>query len=83
MVDSELGGNSGAALKSYVERIARLKEERRGITSDITDVVAEAKANGFDGPALRRAVTMYEMDTQKRQERQAIDETYLITLGLL
>lgn len=83
MSDTPVGGNAGAVLKNFVERVDRLMNERDGINSDIRDVVAEAKANGFDGPAVRRAVRMYRMESQKRQEQLALDETYLAALGLL
>ena len=76
-----MGGNSTAVFKGFVERIDRLMDERKGINDDIAEIVKEAKANGFDGPALRRAVRMYRMETQKRQEQIAIDETYLAALG--
>jgi len=83
MTDGEVGGNAAAILKGYVERIDRLMDERDGINSDIRDVVAEAKANNFDGPAVRRAVRMYRMDKQKRDEMIALDDTYLAALGLI
>lgn len=80
---TEVGGNAAATLKNFVERVDRLMEERKGINDDIRDVVAEAKAIGFDGPAVRRAVRMYRMETAKREEMIAIDDTYLAALGLI
>lgn len=83
MADGELGGNSAATLKNYVERIVSLTEERKALTEDITDVVKEAKGDGFDGPAVRRAVRMAMMEKQKRDETIALDDTYLAALGLI
>lgn len=83
MVDGEVGGNAAAVLKNFVERIVRLTEERKGISEDITEVVKEAKANGFDGPAVRRAVRMQMMEKEKRDQTIALDDTYLAALGLI
>lgn len=83
MADGEVGGNAAAVLKGYVERVDRLMEERKGINDDIKDIIAEAKANGFNGPAVRRAVRMYRMEKEKRDEMIAIDDTYLAALGLI
>jgi uncharacterized protein (UPF0335 family) len=76
MADGEIGGN-------FVGRVDRLMDERKGINDDIAEVIKEAKANGFDGPAVRRAVRMYRMEKAKRDEMIAIDEAYLAVLGLL
>jgi uncharacterized protein (UPF0335 family) len=54
VADDAIGGNAAATLKGFVERIDRLMDERQGINEDIRGIVAEAKANGFDGPAVRR-----------------------------
>ncbi len=78
-----LGNNAATTLKSFVERISRLMDERKGINEDISDIVAEAKANGFDGPAVRRAVKMARMEKQKRDELIAIDDVYLSALNLI
>jgi uncharacterized protein (UPF0335 family) len=73
---------SAAQLRQFVERIERLTEERKGISSDITDVYTEASSQGFDKPAIREIIKQRAMDAQKRQERQAIVETYQLALGL-
>ena len=78
-----IGNNAAATLRGFVERVDRLMDERKGINEDISEVIAEAKANGFDGPAVRRAVRMYRMEKQKRDEMIAIDDTYLAALGLV
>jgi uncharacterized protein (UPF0335 family) len=83
MAEGEVGGNAAAVLKGHVERIDRLMDERKGINDDISEIVKEAKANGFDGPAVRRAVRMYRMEKAKRDEQIALDDTYLAALGLI
>jgi uncharacterized protein (UPF0335 family) len=87
---SDIGHNSGAAtkfakdqLKSIIERIERLEEEKATIVSDISDVYAEAKGNGYDVKALRTIVRMRKQDAQERQEAETILETYMLALGML
>ncbi len=80
---SEVGHNSNEQLKSIIERIERLEEEKAATASDIKDVYTEAKSNGFDVPALRALVKLRKQDADKRKEREAILETYMHALGML
>jgi uncharacterized protein (UPF0335 family) len=68
-------------LKAFVERVQRLNEERKALSDDIRDVYAEAKANGFDVPALKQVIRYLEKDQDKAREQQAIFEVYLEALG--
>lgn len=77
------GHNSDSHLKSLVERIERLEEEKAGIASDIRDVYAESKGNGFDVKALRTIVRLRKQDANQRQEEETILETYMQALGML
>jgi uncharacterized protein (UPF0335 family) len=70
-------------LKSVIERIERLEEEKAGIAGDIKDVYAEAKANGFDVKVLRKIISMRKRDHDERQEEEAILELYLQALGMV
>ena len=70
-------------LKSFIERVERLEEEKKAIADDIKDVFAEAKANGFDVKALRTILKMRKEDVDKRREHDAIVELYLQALGIL
>ena len=70
-------------LKSIIERIERLEEDKAAIASDIKDVYAEAKGNGYDTKALRTIVRMRKMDANDRREAETILETYLQALGVL
>jgi|SRR5579862_2896884 len=70
-------------LKSFVERIERLDEEKRSIVNDIKDVYTEAKGNGFDVKALREIIRLRRQDAEQRAEHQAIVETYMHALGML
>lgn len=69
-------------LKSFVERIMRLEEEKKGISEDIKDVFAEAKANGFDVKALREILKISREDADERKEHDAIVELYASALGI-
>ena len=69
-------------LKSFVERIERLEEEKQTIADDIKDVYAEAKANGFDVPILRQVIKIRKMDKSEREEMEAILELYMQSLGM-
>lgn len=80
---NEIGHNSIAKdqLKSIIERVERLEEDKKAISDDIKDVYGEAKGNGFDVKALRAIVRYRKEDAQDRAEREAIFETYLAALG--
>ena len=69
-------------LKSIIERIERLEEEKAGIAGDIKDVFAEAKANGFDVKVLRKIIALRKRDHDERTEEEAILELYLQALGM-
>jgi uncharacterized protein (UPF0335 family) len=70
-------------LKSIIERIERLEEEKKAISDDIRDVYAESKGNGFDVKALRMIVRMRKQDPNERQEQETILETYMQALGMI
>ncbi|HXH52170.1 MAG TPA: DUF2312 domain-containing protein [Sphingomicrobium sp.] len=69
-------------LRLFIERIERLEEEKKGIADDIRDVYAEAKANGYDTKTMRAMVRLRRMETNARQEADALMETYRAALGL-
>ena len=70
-------------LKSIVERIERLEEEKQALADDIKEVYAEAKANGFDTKTLRTIVRLRKQDANERAEQETILETYMQALGML
>jgi uncharacterized protein (UPF0335 family) len=73
---------SAEQLRLFIERAERLIEERKGISDDLRDVFAEAKSTGFDVPTMKRAIRERAIDKQKRQEAEALWETYQYALGL-
>ena len=70
-------------LKSIVERVERLEEEKKAIADDIRDVYAEAKANGYDTKVLRQVIRIRKQDLTERQEQEAVRDLYLSALGML
>lgn len=80
--DTNIGHNS-AQLRSVVERIVRLEEDKRGVGSDIADVYSEAKSNGFNPKALRVIVRKQMQDAKKAAELEADVDAYLAALGML
>ncbi len=69
-------------LKSFIERIERLEEEKAGIAGDIKEIYSEAKGNGFDTKVLRKIVAMRKRDYAERREEEAILELYMQALGM-
>lgn len=78
-----VGGIAGDQLRSIIERIERLEEEKSGIAADIREIFAEAKGNGFDVKALRQVVKLRKMEVSERQEQELMLDTYLRALGML
>jgi uncharacterized protein (UPF0335 family) len=70
-------------LRSIIERIEKLEEEKKAIADDIKDVFGEAKVNGFDVKALRTIIRLRKMEATEREEQDAILETYMHALGML
>jgi uncharacterized protein (UPF0335 family) len=69
-------------LRSIIERIERLEEERMALSADIREVYAEAKGNGFDTKILRQVVRLRKLDRADRQEQEAILDLYMSALGM-
>ena len=69
-------------LKSIVERIERLEEEKKVIAGDIKEVYAEAKGTGFDTKAVRTIVRLRKKEEAERKEEEAIIDLYKAALGM-
>jgi uncharacterized protein (UPF0335 family) len=70
-------------LRSFIERIERLEEEKTALSADIKEIYAEAKGNGFDTKVMRKVISLRKKDTAERQEEEAMLELYLHALGML
>lgn len=69
-------------LRLLIERIERLEEEKKGITDDIKDVYAEAKATGFDPKIMRQIVRLRKLRPDDRREMEVLIDTYKSALGI-
>ena len=74
---------AGDRLKSFIERIEKLEEERKAIGSDIRDVYAEAKGTGFDVKTMRALVRLRKMDAADRDEQETLLDVYKQALGMV
>ena len=78
-------GSDGAhdRLRSFIERIERLEEEKAALLADIKEVYAEAKGTGFDPKTMRKVISLRKMEDSDRQEAEFLLDTYLTALGML
>ncbi len=78
----DVGGVAGKRLKSFIERVERLEEEKTALSEDIKEVYAEAKATGFDVKTMRKIVRLRKMDVEKRREEDELLEVYRAAIGI-
>lgn len=85
MLDEDVSTVSVAAgqLKSIIERVERLEEEKKEVAEQIKEVMAEAKANGFDTKTLRKIITLRKKNAEERQEEEAMLDLYMHALGMI
>ena len=76
------GGITGDQLRQFIERIERLEEEKAAIATDIREIFAEAKANGFDVKIMRQVIKLRKMDSNERHEQESLLDVYLHALGM-
>ncbi len=79
---ADIGGIAADRLRTFVERIERLEEEKAAITADIREVYAEAKGTGFNAKILRQIVRLRRLDQADRREEEAMLELYKRALDL-
>jgi uncharacterized protein (UPF0335 family) len=83
---TSMGGKgtvAGDELRLLIERAERLEEEKKAIADDIKDVMAEAKARGYDTKAIRKIMSIRKKKKEEFQEEEAILETYMAALGMI
>ncbi|MDO8297409.1 MAG: DUF2312 domain-containing protein [Caulobacter sp.] len=76
-----LNSTAQTQLKTILERIERLEEDKAAVMADLKEVYAEAKGNGFDVKIIRKVVRIRKMDRAKRQEEDALIDLYLSAIG--
>ncbi|MBT3658305.1 MAG: DUF2312 domain-containing protein [Rhodospirillaceae bacterium] len=79
---SDVGGISGERLRTFIERIERLEEEKKALNDDIREVYSEAKGTGFDVKILRQIVALRKMDASDRSEMEEVLDVYKRALGM-
>jgi uncharacterized protein (UPF0335 family) len=70
-------------LRSFIERVERLEEEKKALADDIREVYSEAKGTGFDTKVMRQIVRLRKMETADRQELESLLETYKRALNMI
>ncbi len=79
----DVGGIAGERLKSLIERIERLEEEKRALGEDIKEVYAEAKGDGFDPKIMRQIIRIRKRDKDDLDEEESLLDIYKRALGML
>lgn len=69
-------------LRTIVERVERLEEEKHALSKDIGEVYSEAKGFGFDTKIVRQVVRLRKMDATERAERDALLDLYMSAMGM-
>lgn len=78
-----IGGISGQHLRSYIERIERLEEDKKVIAEDIKEVFAEAKGNGFDTKIIRKIISIRKIEPTELEEQETLLDLYKAALGMI
>ena len=79
---TETGGIAADRLRSLIERIERLEEEKKAISGDIRDIYAEAKSDGFDVKIMRAVIKLRKMNAADRDEQEFLLDTYKKALDI-
>jgi uncharacterized protein (UPF0335 family) len=79
----DVGGIASERLKSFIERIERLEDEKRALAEDIKEVYAEAKGVGFDTKTMRQVIKIRKMDQDDLDEQEALLDVYKRALGMI
>ena len=79
---ADVGGIAADRLKSLIERIERLEEEKKAIAEDIRDIFAEAKGTGFDTKVMRQVLKLRRMEAADREEQEELLDLYLRALNM-
>lgn len=79
---AEVGGIAGDHLRSFIERIERLEEDKAAIAADIKEVYGEAKGTGFDVKVIRQIIRLRKMEDHDRSEQEEILDLYKHAIGM-
>lgn len=79
---ADVGGVAGKRLRSFLERVERLEEEKSALSEDMKEVFAEAKGVGFDVKTMRRILKLRKMEPEKRREQDELLQLYMAAIGM-
>ena len=79
----DVGGIAGAQLKSFIERIERLEDEKRALGEDVKEVYAEAKGSGFEPKIMRQIIKIRKMDKEEHDEQETLLDLYKRALSMV
>ena len=79
---AQWGNISAERLRSLIERIERLEEERKALSSDIKDIFAEAKSAGFDVKVMRQLIRLRKQEPAEVEEQETLLDVYRRALGM-
>ena len=82
MPNTEVGGIAADRLRSIIERVERLEEEKRTLSSDIKDIMAEAKSAGFDVKVIRQVIRLRKQEPAEVEEQETLMDLYRRALGM-
>lgn len=80
---NDVAGVAGDRLRSFIERIERLEEEKAALSEDIKEVYSEAKGTGFDVKIMRQIIRLRKMEEADRSEMEEVLDVYKRALGMM
>ncbi len=80
---NDVAGVAGDRLRSFIERIERLEEEKSALSEDIKEVYSEAKGTGFDVKIMRQIIRLRKMEDGDRSEMEEVLDVYKRALGMM
>lgn len=80
--DTEVGGIAAERLRSIIERVERLEEEKKALSSDIKDIMAEAKSAGFDVKVIRQVIRIRKQEPAEVEEMETLLDLYRRAMGM-
>lgn len=82
MPDTEVGGIAADRLRSIIERVERLEEEKKALSSDVKDIMAEAKSAGFDVKVIRQVIRIRKQEPAEVEEQETLLDLYRHAMGM-
>ena len=83
LLRADMTNLAGDRLRSFIERIERMEEEKKAIAEDVKEIYAEAKSNGFDPKIMRRVIALRRIEADKRDEESSLLDIYMHALSLI